>query len=411
MRLTVPANYDSALLPRLREHGVFEVYGKLPSDVVGGGRPTYMSTPIGKRELSRYLDAAHGAGLEFNYLLNAACLGNREWTRSFHTKLGRLLDWLAEIQVDSVTVVAPYLLQIVKRRYPRLKVKVGIYAQVDTVKRAVFWEDLGADAINLESFSINRDLDKLARIRAAVRCDLPLIANHFCQPNCPYQIQHQNGHAHASEERHRFLIDYPLLQCHKRRLGDPALFISAGWIRPEDVHHYEALGYQTFKLLERNIPSDALLERVKAYAARRFDGNLAELLLSWGFKRHPPRFSWHHFLRTFGPWRVSPTRYGLIRRFLQAQGMFFTRVSDVPPIVIDSSRIPEAFFEHFRNGSCSDRTCATCGYCSRVASQAVRVDPAFLEEVMPLYRSLESLLVDGEMWRVFGRSASEHAPR
>jgi hypothetical protein len=33
------------------------------------------------------------------------------------------------------------------------------------------------------------------------------------------------------------------------------------------------------------------------------------------------------------------------------------------------------------------------------------VDPAFLGEVMPLYRSLESLLVDGKMWRVLGRVA------
>ena len=66
------------------------------------------------------------------------------------------------------------------------------------MQRARYWEDLGVDAINLESFSINRDFEKLRRIREAVRCDLPLIANHFCQPNCPFQIQHQNGHAHAS---------------------------------------------------------------------------------------------------------------------------------------------------------------------------------------------------------------------
>jgi collagenase-like PrtC family protease len=260
-----------------------------------------MSTPISRRTLARYVVAIHRHGIEFNYLLNAACLGNQEWTKSFQRRLNELLDWLSDIDVDTVTVVLPYLLQIIKKRHPHFKVKVGIYAQVDTVKRAQYWEELGADGINLESFSINRNFEKLSRIREAVQCELILIANHFCQPNCPFQIQHQNGFSHASGADRRFLIDYPLLQCNFRRLRDPALLISSGWIRPQDLHHYEAMGYHAFKLIERNIPSEALLKRVKAYAERRFDGNLAELLFSWGFKKYPPRFNWLHFLRTFGP--------------------------------------------------------------------------------------------------------------
>ena len=36
------------------------------------------------------------------------------------------------------------------------------------------------------------------------------------------------------------------------------------------------MGYTSFKLLERGIPSAELLRRVKAYSERRFDGNLAE---------------------------------------------------------------------------------------------------------------------------------------
>jgi glycine betaine catabolism B len=63
--------------------------------------------------------------------------------------------------------------------------------------------------------------------------------------------------------------------------------IKSAWIRPEDLPAYEAMGYTTFKLLERGIPSAELLRRVKAYSERRFDGNLAELLLSYGFKHAP----------------------------------------------------------------------------------------------------------------------------
>jgi hypothetical protein len=42
-----------------------------------------MSTPMSRRALARYVAAIHRHGLEFNYLLNAACLGNQEWSRSF----------------------------------------------------------------------------------------------------------------------------------------------------------------------------------------------------------------------------------------------------------------------------------------------------------------------------------------
>ena len=67
------------------------------------------------------------------------------------------------------------------------------------------------------------------------------------------------------------------------RLEDPSLFIKSAWIRPEDLSRYEALGYTTFKLIERGMPSAELLKRVAAYSARRFDGNLAELLLPYCF--------------------------------------------------------------------------------------------------------------------------------
>lgn len=398
MRLSLAANYDQEILSQLKAYDVYEIYGKLPYDVVGGGRPSYMSTPLSRRQLAAYVAACHQSGIEFNYLLNAACLGNQEWTRPFQKRLNKLLDWLSEIGVDTITMAVPLLLQIIKQRYPHFKTKVGIYAQVDTVKRAQYWEGLGADGITLESFSINRDFEKLARIREAVRCDLILIANHFCQPNCPYQVQHQAGHAHASNTERRFLVDYPLLQCNYRRLTEPAILISAGWIRPEDLHHYEALGYQTFKLIERNIPSEALLERARAYSERRYEGNLARILLSWGFARHPPNFSWWHFLRTFGPWKISPSRYRLVLKWLQLQGIFFTRRGKLP-VVIDNQAIPGDFLEHFKNGEdCCDLDCAGCNYCTAIAEKAVHIDQEFLDEVLPLYEEIESILVTGELW-------------
>jgi hypothetical protein len=237
-----------------------------------------------------------------------------------------------------------------------------------------------------------------------VHTDLILIANHFCQPNCPYQIQHQSGFAHASGTRRQFLIDYPLLQCSFHRFSDPTVLISSGWIRPRDLYYYEDMGYETFKLIERNIPSEALLKRAQAYSARRYEGNLAELLFSWGFNSHPPRFSWLHFARTFGLWNVHPSRFGLVKRFLELQGIFFTYTRDRLPVVIDSNAIPDDFLEHFRalpgGRACNDLDCDECGYCEAIANRAVRIDPEFLDAVLPLYREIDSLLVSGSFWNM-----------
>ncbi|MEI8095083.1 MAG: hypothetical protein WCG80_12795 [Spirochaetales bacterium] len=399
MKLTVPANYDSSILPSLKGYGAVELYGKLPFDITGGGRPSAMSTALSKKGLARYITDVHATGLEFNYLMNAACFGNEEWTPRFHRELDKLLGWCADQKVETLTIAAPYLVQVVKKRFPQFKIKVGIYAQVDTVSRAKYWEDLGADTINLESFSINRDFDKLRKIRAAVKADLVLIANHFCQPNCPYQIQHQNGHAHASGLNPKFYIDYPLMQCNKNRLTHKHLFVSAGWIRPEDIARYEEIGYTTFKLLERNIPSDALVARAKAYHERKYEGNLADLLLSWGFKSKAPNASLLHTFRAFRGWKMPLGMAGTALKFMQKQGMLIA-TQQHNPVQIDSAQIPANFLDHFDSavggeGNCADKDCAKCGYCHRIANKAVNIDPKFLEEILPVYDGLEKALVSG----------------
>jgi hypothetical protein len=234
----------------------------------------------------------------------------------------------------------------------------------------------------------------LAKIREAVKADLVLIANHFCQPNCPYQIQHQNGHAHASGLNPTFYIDYPLMQCQKNRLTHKELFISAGWIRPEDTARYEAIGYTTFKLLERNIPSDALVERARAYHDRRWEGNLADLLLSWGFQKRPPKFSPVHMLKAFRAWKMPLGLAGDALAFMKGQGMIlYTQQTN--PIVIDSAAIGANFLDRFQKGHCNQRQCDDCGYCSAIADKAVTIQPEFLARMLPVYEKLEAKLVGG----------------
>ena len=398
MKLTVPANYDPDVVPELSRYPVIEVYGKFPSDCVGGGRPSYMGTPISRRQMSDYVALLNRHGIAFNYLLNSSCHGNREWTRSWQKRLMRLIDSLGSIGVRHLTVSTPFLLELIKTRFPQFKVKVGIYAQVDTPRRARFWESLGADAINLESFSINRDFPMLAAIRDAVQCDLQLIANHSCLPNCPMQVYHQNGFAHSSDGSGVIFVDYCFLRCSQLRLADPSLFIKSAWIRPEDLGVYQNMGYTTFKLIERGMPSVELLKRVKAYSQRHFDGNLAELILSYGFKqplKRPPFWIPRFFLK---PFQVSPLKLIPLLNLARSQGMLFARGEQ--PVVIDSAQIPADFIEGFRQRHCASSDCQRCGYCERISRRVVRINDEFRQASLAQFQETQRAMKSGELWNL-----------
>lgn len=398
MKLSVAANYDPELAPMLAGFPVAEVYGKFPADPVGGGRPSYMGTPLTRKDLAAYVEALRDRGIPFNYLLNSSCLGNREWTRRWQRQLLQLLDSLGEMGVGRLTVATPYLLERIKQVRPEFYVKAGIFAQIDTPRRARFWQDLGADALTLESFSINRDFETLKAIREAVRCELQLVANHPCLPNCPMQPYHQNGFAHSSNGSRHLFIDYCFLSCTLQRLEDPSTLIKAGWIRPEDTAYYEQLGYNSFKLIERGIPSSEMRKRVEAYARRKSTENLAELILPYGFRQAPKKQRFwliRHFLR---PGQISPRTLWSFRRILSEQGTLYAVAEN--PFRIDSSKIPADFIRGFENRLCSRLSCTECRYCEEIAAAAVRIEPTFRREQLKRLQGARGKLTGGGAWGV-----------
>jgi collagenase-like PrtC family protease len=397
-KFSLAANYDSDLVTDLAAYPVDEVYGKFPTDGISGGRPRYLATPLSESDLRHYINLLDRHGIAFNYLLNGACFGNREWTRPWQKRMMGLLTKLGDWGVRRVTVSTPFLLELVKRRFPEFKVRVGIYAQVDTPRRARFWEDLGADDITLESFSINRDFRRLTSIRQSVRCGLQLIANHVCLLNCPLQSYHQNSFAHASYDTRTLFIDYCFLRCSRLRLTDPSQFIKTAWIRPEDLSVYDAMGYTAFKLLERGIPSAELLRRVKAYSERRFSGNLAELMLSYGFKEPIRKESFWTLRHFWKPGQANLQRLKALLDLARLQGM----LSPLPecPIRVDSRQIPDNFLEGFRDRNCESMDCQSCGYCERIADQAVSISPEYRTEVLKKYAEMDDIMITGRLWDV-----------
>ncbi|NLB35076.1 MAG: peptidase U32, partial [Elusimicrobia bacterium] len=222
MKYSIPTDFSDSLLKSIDSEHVGELYGKLPRDFVGGGRPSFILPSVTKKKFIAHVKKCREHGIDFNYLLNSTCIGNRELTRSGSRKLKKLLDMLIKAKVSTVTVSIPYILEYVKRNYPELKVSVSVMAGVDSPEKARYWESLGADRITLPSVcGLYRNFPLLRQIRNAVSCELKLIANLTCLHRCPLWMYHASGHSHASQTgdpSRGFVIDYAYLRCNSLKL-------------------------------------------------------------------------------------------------------------------------------------------------------------------------------------------------
>ena len=398
MKLSLAANYDIELIEKLAQYPVTDVYGKLPRDIVGGGRASYSSTSLTFDHLRNYIAGLKKHNIGFTYLLNSSCLANREWDRRWQKKFFHFLNKLQQTGVNRLTVSTPMLFKIIKKNFPDFYLKVGIFAQVDCPSRAKYWQNLGADEITLESFSINRDFKRLKKIRESVTCALQLIVNHPCLPNCPMQYYHQNCLSHGSDGSNNIFIDYCFLTCSYERLKDPSLFIKAQWIRPEDLCHYEDIGFSNFKLLERSIPSSQLLKRVKAYSSRQSTDNFADLILPCGFPEKTNN-TWPWLAKNFfKPLQIRPSKLVPIYQLIKEQGILFPLKES--KIKIISSLIPENFLDKFNNIDCALTDCKNCGYCNNIAEKTVVIDKPFQQEILKKHEQVDQLIMSGKLWNV-----------
>lgn len=379
MKLSVPCNWDEALIDRLDPQNISEVYGKLKEDFIGGGRAASSQPAVQKRKAARHIKQLHNKGLKFDYLLNSACLGNREFTKKGRRQIRELLDWLALCEVDSVTVSIPYLLQVIKKYYPFFAVHLSSIAGVSTAIRARFWEDLGVEMITLPFMdtNINRDFEAIRRIRGAVKCRLQVIANCNCLNGCPFNRYHNAINSHASQNG-RFgsggvYNNYCSLSCSYLRFLEPSRFISSPWIRPEDAVHYESAGIDSLKILDRGMKTDYLVRIISAYSKRRYEGNLLDLFPFWS----------HAYIESS---RIARIRAALKLTRKQAQ-----EIESKSDIFLDNRKL-DGFLDFFLSGKCK-LDCQECGYCQKIAKDALLISDSFRDRRRKLIReALEGIL-------------------
>jgi len=386
MKFTVATNWDTALIEPLSECKVDSVFGVMDKTPVGGGRPSLLLAKVDKKHVEDYVKRVHSAGMKFDYLLNAPCMNNMEYDRETHKELINHIEWLNNIGVDGVVVSIPLIMEIVKEQFPGLEVRASTITHINSVQRARLFEELGVDSITLD-FNINRDFKLIRKIREAVKCELCVIVNDGCLYQCPFRYYHYNIIGHASQTINPlkgFYIDYCIIRCTMKRFSSPVELMKGRWIRPEDTHLYEELGIDTFKIGGRRMSTKWIINAVKAYHSRKYDGNLAELL-------------------DISQLGVDPDmRSPQYQAFLSGAKMIkeekLCQIGQLYPVrpYIDNNKL-NGFIDFFKKQDCLSG-CGDCNYCQQWADKVVRIDK---QDAMRYISAVSALLKDLKTSKIF----------
>jgi len=342
----VPCNWDYHLLDSLDPSASPILFGTLASTIVGGGRPSAALPQPQLKEAENYIREAQAKGFRFNYLYNAPCLDSLEFTDTWRKKFLKDIDWLISMGILDVTVTIPYLIEVIKKHVPGMKITVSSYARINSLQRALFFEELGADDLTLDPVSMTRNFTILRAITEKLECKITLIANGFCLYQCPFAEYHCLLMGHNSQIDHPcngYYEEYPFYHCTLKKLKNPIEIIKAAFIRPEDISEYERLGIAQFKLVDRTRPTDWILNSLKAYLNRSYSGDLLKII---------------NFPHAFLTYLARKSGNGTYIGFPQVDNALLNGLAD-----------------HFHSVNCAETDCRDCMICSVYADKAIFLPP------------------------------------
>lgn len=387
MRLSVGTNFDAKLLDGIKDTHTEMIYGKLPDDIIGGGRPAFLLPKVTPEDLENHVKLAHAYGFEFSYLFNTACMGNEETQQATNRKIFELLDWLKQIKVDWITVVFPYFVDIIRKYAPEIKIALSTFADVVTLQKALQFERMGVNQITLPE-GLNRNFKLLRLLKKKLSCDLQLIATNTCLISCPYRNTHTNFLSHASKPK-GLAVNYCMLRCTQMTVESPAEIIKSGWIRPEDLHYYEEIGIDKFKLTSRMMTTRKLLTTVHAYNNRKYDGDLGDIL-NFRVKTDfmPPN-------KEIMQQMMKTSMDGDAKTIGEFNELIFAR-----RLGIDNKKLGD-FLSHFvvNEPDCLNMQCGSqCKYCYEIANKSVSFDKGYNDILDKKLQEKFDLLASGKFF-------------
>lgn len=374
--LTLPTSFTNnfiteltALNSQFAEKGskVFELYGSFQHGAFHSARPAKYLPLINRTEFQKHVRLALDQDIRFNYLLNAPSYSNFEYTHKGRQELEELLHYLCDSGVASVTVTAPYIVDIIKSRFPELEVVVSTIGYVGARRGISQFEEIGASRIVLD-VEVNRDFQFLRHVTPISKAELEIVVNPVCLYQCHFKFNHYctagfGGHLHKGGFGHPY-NQYYLNWCYLEKLKTPGEFMRSPWVRPEDLHLYENFGLHHFKIAGRGLGSDELLNRAKYYLKGEFKGNLLALL-GWPH--------WLQFRKKNDGTKLKPLEINLENDKLTGFLDFF----------------------HDTNPNCR-LGCEGCGHCDKWAAKHLKTnDPKLLKGyISTMQDNIQKLVLD-----------------
>jgi collagenase-like PrtC family protease len=360
MKLMLPTNWDPALLSRIAPLHPDYIYGSLPSEATM--RPSLVLAPVTEDQVASHVRQAAAYGIKTVYVMNATCLGNREYSEIGRGELLQKLQWVSDVGAAAVVTANPFVMELLRMNFPGLELHISVLAGVDDPRKAGFFEQMGAVVIHLDP-QANRDFRRLRAIRRAVKCELSVVVNEGCMLSCPIRHYHSNTISHSRESiAGRYHVDYCYYQCSLKRVRDLVEYMRSPWIRPEDAAIYEDLGIALFKIAGRekmeegaSSHTDWIVATAEAYRDRRCS-DVAKLLVG-----------------------------------TQAPAPIFAEEAASLEIRIDSSKL-DGFLRFFMDDRCT-LDCGRCDYCGQWARRAMRTTGESRESIEMIESDLEIIRV------------------
>lgn len=380
MKISLATNFDDRLIDEIKDYPVYEIYGKLKNDYIGGGRPDNTLADIDREKFERHVKKVRNARMRFNYLLNGSCLANNEQDPLWQEGLKKFLNYLKSIGVNALTITNPYILMLVKKYFKDdFKIRISTFACIDSYTKAKYWEELGADYLCVDFVKINRDFKTLKYMVDNLKhAKIEVLVTNSCLKNCPMIYTHTNGLSHASSINNKTdsYEDWSLFYCQEKELRDVSEYIKSPWVRPEDIKYYEGIGIEHFKITERGFPTSELVKRVKAYTERTYDGNLLDLIQGHGVVESDT-------LELKKKNVIS--REDIYKEIKRVRGLGVKREC-ARHIYIDNKKL-DGFIKFFYENKCSGN-CNTCGYCKTISDKVITKNKEvcnYLEELYTKY--------------------------
>ena len=277
--------------PDIHKH-VHDFFGTWDFSFTGSGRPFFLIPKLTQDKIEKYINRLHEMGIKFSWLWSGECLGYYKFNEKEQSKALKELDMLDDLNVEYLTVSDPYIAEFAKFYNSKIKIKVSVINDPNSVSRALDWEEIiGPEGvITISNVSSNRNFPLLKEIRGAISCDIELLLNDCCLYECPFRFFHYTECSHAGQTHdvlEGYYADFSAIACSMQKSHNNEQLLMSRWVLPTDIDKYLDLGIDYFKISGRRYSANWLFNVLNAYSTKSYEGNLGDIFNAYSFTSDP----------------------------------------------------------------------------------------------------------------------------